>query len=162
MASARLARIAFYLLSAFAMWAGHEAFAESSPLLATFTRPAVFVAARAAPAEGGEAALPRRAHVIIGVTEYHPADDGTPVEVVVKGRVGGGAEREVGRFAVTPDRDFKAAEPSEALRFSLLLPGELTTSAPVAFSVQLVPGDPTAGEARDKGAYLRVGEAEIR
>lgn len=162
MASTRPAPIAFCLLLAFAMWAGHESFAESSSLLATVTSPAMFVAARAAPAGGGEAAFPRRAHVIIGVTEYHPADDGTSVEVVVGGRVGDGAEREVGRFAVTPDRDFKATEPSEALRFSLLLPAELTTGAPIAFRVQLVPGYPTAGQAGDKGAYLRVGETEIR
>jgi hypothetical protein len=162
MASTRPARIVFCLLLAFATWAGHEAFAESSPLLATVTRPAEFVAAPAAPAAGGEAALPRRAHVIIGVTEYHPAGDGTPVEVVVRGRAGDGAEHEVGRFAVTPDRDFKAAEPSEGLRFSLLLPPALTTGAPITFSVQLAPGLPTPGQARDKGAYLRIGEAEIR
>jgi len=161
MASARLARIAFYLLSAFAMWAGHEAFAESSPLLATFTRPAVFVAARAAPAEGGEAALPRRAHVIIGVTEYHPADDGTPVEVVVKGRVGGGAEREVAvrgysrsRFQGRRTVRGSPFQSSFARRTHDQRAGRIQRSAGSRRS--------TAGEARDKGAYLRVGEAEIR
>jgi hypothetical protein len=120
---------------------------------------------------GDEKATPSgRGRLIISVTNYHPTVDGSPVEVVVKGRGGDGVEREVGRFGITPDQEYSAAEPSDALRFSLPLPSELTADEPVTFSVQLVPvsrgkSDQAAresGNERDKGASLRLGKAEIR
>jgi hypothetical protein len=87
-----------------------------------------------------------------------------------RGGGGDGVEREVGRFGITPDQEYSAAEPSDALRFSLPLPSELTADEPVTFSVQLVPvsrgkSDQAAresGNERDKGASLRLGKAEIR
>jgi hypothetical protein len=169
MASTRPGRIVVLLLAFFA-WPSHHTFAENNALLATVNKPAIIVAARTIAAGANEASPSRRARVIVSVSNYHPADDGTPVEVIVSARIGNGAESEVGRFGITPDREFIAAEPSDALRFSLPLPRELTTVEPVTFSVQLAsaypvsPGRPAskAGEGRGKGAYLRVGEVEIR
>ncbi len=129
---------------------------ESDQLLATVNKPAT-VTARVPSSEGATEKLPPRARVIISVTNYRPTDDGTPVEVVVKGRTGDGEEREVGRFGITPDREFNAAEPSAALRFNLALPQELTTKEPVKFSIHLV-----ANKGQGKGAALRVGSIEIR
>jgi hypothetical protein len=170
MASTRQERIVVLCLLALLAWPSHNALAENDALLATISKPAIIVAARAVSPDANAATSFRRPSVIIGVSNYHPADDGTPVEVVVKARIGNGVEREVGRFGVTPDRDFVAAEPSDALRFSLPLPRDLTTSEPVTFSVQLAssyPASPdkpsaSAGDGRGKGAYLRVGEVEIR
>ena len=41
-----------------------------------------------------------------------------------------GAEREIGRFGIFPNAEFKAAEPSKAQRFGLALPKELARGGP--------------------------------
>ena len=151
------------------VWSTSHCLAESDPLQAIVGKPAIITAAP--PQSTGDAKTrPRPARLIISVTNYHPTDDGSPVEVLVKGRIGDGVEREVGRFGITPDQEYSAAEPSDALRFSLPLPSELTADEPVTFSVQLVAvaggkSDPAAresGNEPDKGASLRLGRAEIR
>jgi hypothetical protein len=161
--------IATLAASALAMWA-MDGRADSDALLATVNKPATFTAARVA-----EAAPGRRARLIVSVTNYRPTDDCTPVEAVVTTRTADGKEVEIGRFGVTPDRAFDAPAPSEALRFSFLLPGDLAANQQMKFSVALVPHtevktsgvacNPSrkAGEAQKSPApSLRVGDVEIR
>jgi hypothetical protein len=127
---------------------------EGDHLLATVNKPATITATQRAPLGDAESVSPRR--VIISVTNYHPTDDGSPVEVVVKGHVDNDAGQEVGRFGITPDREF-VADPAGAQRFGFTLPQNLATARSIAFSVHLVPvrGD-------GKGASLRVGDLEVR
>jgi hypothetical protein len=170
MASARAGRISGCCWLALVVWSTSHCLAESDSLQATVGKPAIITAAPPQSTGDAKATLSRQARLIISVTNYHPTDDGSPVEVLVKGRIGDGVEREVGRFGITPDQEYSAAEPSGALRFSLPLPRELTADEPVIFSVQLVPvsrdkSDKAAretGNERDKGASLRLGKAEIR
>src|SRR5215468_7677774 len=82
------------------------ALAETDTMLATVDRPATVTVRRAPVAD--EAARSRRPRVVVSFTDYSPTADCAPVEVVVKGRAGSGAELEVGRFAVTPNSPFKA------------------------------------------------------
>jgi len=96
-------------------------------------------------------------HVIISVTGYHPADDGTPVEMVVTGRAGNGTEQQVGRFGVTPDVAYHVNDAADAMRFSFRIPPALISSEPVEFSVHIVPVRGTGS-----GASLQIGDAEIR
>jgi hypothetical protein len=142
---------------------------ETDAMLATLDKPATITVQRAPVA--GESAAPRRPRVIVSVTNYNPAVDCTPVQVVVKGRIGDGPELEVGRFAITPDRAFDAAAP-EAQRFALPLPSALATDKPVRFTVNLVtaegarpnsacPSNQPNGPRRS-GASLRIGAVEIQ
>jgi hypothetical protein len=130
---------------------GAEA-AEGGQLLATVDMPAIVTAAPA-PASIGTDARPR---VIISVMGFQPPQDGGAVQVVVKAQRDG-TEQEVGRFGITPNVPFKAADPSKAQRFGLQFPKELTSGGPVKLNVYL---RPTRGEG--KGARLEVGHAEIR
>lgn len=157
MANTRSRWIAICCVLAIMLWPNRARPVESDQLMATVNKPATVTAVRALSSDDGTTKLSQHVRVIISVTNYRPTDDGTPVEVVVKGRTGDGEEREVGRFGITPDREFNAAEPSAALRFNLALPRELMTKEPVKFSVHLVP---TKGQG--KGASLRVGDVEIR
>jgi hypothetical protein len=164
--------IAMLCGSALAMWA-MDGRADSDALLATVNKPATFTATRAV--GGAEAAPARRARLIISVTSYRPTDDCTPVEAVVKARTADGREIELGRFGVTPDRAFDAPAPSEALRFSFPLPGDLAANQQVKFSVALVPHTEvkadgvacntsrgTGAPQKSPGPSLRVGDVEIR
>ncbi|MGH6839683.1 MAG: hypothetical protein ACREDT_12990 [Methylocella sp.] len=127
--------------------------AEGDQAIATIDKPAAVTAAPAV--EGIEPAQAQR--VIIKVTGFQPPTEGA-VQVVVKARVDdSGAEREIGRFGIFPNAEFKAAEPSKAQRFGLALPKELARGGPVKLNVYLVP---LRGEG--KGARLELGSAEIR
>jgi hypothetical protein len=145
--------------------AGH---AQNDAMLATVDRAATVTVQRApvSAAPGPQ----RRARVIVSFTNYSPSADCAPVEVVVKGRAGGGPELEVGRFAVTPNGPFNGPEPQSV---GLPLPSQLVTDVPVHFSIQLVPvegGQPnpavcaTGGPPGDRraGASLRISAVEIR
>jgi hypothetical protein len=158
LANARLRGAAAGCLVALALWAVTADAGEGDQLLATVDKPATITATRAASLS--EAASPPSTRVIVSVTHYRPTDDGLPVEVVVNGRPGDGAEREIGRFGITPDREFASADPSTTQRFGFALPGELATAVaagkPVTFSVHLIP---VRGEG--KGASLRVGTVEF-
>lgn len=174
MTTGALRRIAALGVLALAIWP-ISVRAEQDALLATVNRPATLTVA----GHGDETtiasktATTRPSHVIISITGYRPSDDCTPLEIVVKGRIDDGAELEVGRFGITPDRAFDAAEPSKARRFNLPLPSELATRKPVALSVHLVPV--REGKSADVpcatrnaqakpggGPSLRVGGAVIR
>jgi hypothetical protein len=124
-------------------------------MFATVDRPAA-VTAPAAPAAEGIA--PEQAQrVIIKVTGFQPPSEGA-VQVVVKAQMdNAGAEREIGRFGIFPNAEFKAAEPSKAQRFGLALPKELAHGGPVKLNVYLVP---LRGEGT--GARLELGSPEIR
>jgi hypothetical protein len=158
MANARWCGAAVGCLVALAFWAVTANAGEGDQLLATVDKPATITTRRAAAV--GDAASPASSRVIVSVTHYRPTDDGLPVEVVVNGRPGDGAEREIGRFGITPDREFASADPSTTQRFGFALPRELATAIaagrPVTFSVHLVP---VRGEG--KGASLRIGTVEF-
>jgi hypothetical protein len=144
------------------------ALAENDAMLATLDKPATVTVQRAPTA--AESAPSRRPRVIISVTNYSPTADCTPVQVVVKARTDGGAEVEVGRFAITPDQAFDAAA-AEAQRFALPLPAGLAADKPVRLTVHLVPAEggqpnsacpsPPKGSKR-AGASVRIGAVEIQ
>ena len=152
MAKARIMTCAALTL---ALWAVTTASSEGDPVQATVDKPAIVVAK--VPPAAADSRLGSSAHVIISVTHYHPTDDGMPVEVLVTGRIGNGPEREVGRFGITPDFEFKAGDPAAAQRFSLRLPLELMSSEPIELSVHMVP---VRGSGR--GASVEVSDVEIR
>jgi hypothetical protein len=150
-----LVRIVTCAALTLALWSVTTGSSEGDPVQATVDRPATIVAQLSpSPSESRSGSS---AHVIIAVTHYSPTDDGMPVEVVVTGRIGNGPEREVGRFGITPDVEFKVDDPSAAQRFSLRLPRELTSTEPIEFSVQIVP---VRGSGR--GASVQVSDVEIR
>jgi len=159
MPKARRRRAGIACLLAFALWSAAAYAQEGDQLLATVDTPARITATRTASA--GDAAAPARPmRVIVSVTHYRPTEDGSPLEVVVNGRAGDGAEQEIGRFGITPDREFASAEPSTTQRFRFALPRDLAAVAaagkPVTFSVQLVPV-----HGKGKGAFLRLGALEL-
>jgi len=150
------------------------ALAETEQLRATADTPATLTA-RPMPAAADNA--PRKGRLVISVTSYRPADDCTPVEIVVDGHKGDGAMHEIGRFAVTPAADFDAREPAQALRFNLPLPDGLRTAEAIHLTVRLelrkqaTPPAAACGRAkpgalsatdRDKGPYVQIGSAQIR
>ena len=99
------------------------AMAETEHLRATAETPAILTVRpeRGIAADGSS----RKAKLVISVTNYRPADDCTPVEIVVDGSKGDGVVHEIGRFGITPATNFDAPDPSQALRFNLPLPDEL-------------------------------------
>jgi hypothetical protein len=127
--------------------------AEGNQLIATVERPAVVTAA-AAP--GPEDSL-RDQRVVVSVTAFTPSRDGTVQGVVKVQKSEGGAEQEIGRFGMFPNAEFRAADPSQAQRFSFPLPKELARGGPVKVTVQVMP---LRGEGKD--ARLEVGGAEIK
>jgi hypothetical protein len=121
----------------------------------------------------------RKAKLVISVTNYRPADDCTPVEIVVNGSKGDGVVHEIGRFGITPATNFDAPDPSQALRFSLPLPEDLRTTEAIELTVRLLlRNEPppracahardrtrdrvAAGEDPSKGAFVQIGGANIR
>ena len=163
--SAWITRLAVAVLAA---WSSVPlaAQAETDAMLATLDKPATVTVQRA-PAPG-ETAAPRRPRVVISVTNYSPAADCTPVQVVVRGRTEGGGELEIGRFAITPDQAFDAAA-ADAQRFALPLPSGLAADKPVRLSIQLAPAEgarpssacPGNQGARRGGASVRISAVAI-
>jgi hypothetical protein len=131
--------------------------AAETDTLVTVDKPAT-ITATAAPHDDKTAAAPSRpARVIVSISGYQPAADGSPVEVIVKAlNERTGAEQEVGRFGVMP-HGAAGATPPAVQRFGLALPKELTSDQPVKLNVYL---QPSIGEG--KGARLKVEGAEIR
>jgi hypothetical protein len=128
--------------------------AQDSRPVATVAGPAVITATAAPMADQGVASQSPR--VIISVTAFRPPHDGA-VQAVVKVQNGDRTEREIGRFGIFPNAEFKAADPSKAQRFGLPLPKELASGGAVKLNVYLVP---LKGEG--SGAHLEIGGAEIR
>jgi hypothetical protein len=152
---ARWIAVCCFLSLAFVPSAGSSQ--ENDQLLATASKPATIIAKPVA-SPGNVAAAPSRSpRVVVSVTHYRPTEDGSPLDVVVTARAGNGAEQEIGRFGITPDREFAVADPSAAQRFGFALPRSLMDATSVVFNVRLVParGD-------GKGASLRIGGVEIR
>jgi hypothetical protein len=156
MAKARTHRTALGCLLAVVLSSAPAPLAQGDSMLATVGNPATITATRSVSADEAPA---QRRRVIVSVTGYHPSDDGSPVEVVVYGRAGD-TEREVGRFGITPDREFTAADPAHAQRFRLTLPLNLATDLGsgnrLTFTVHVVPV-----RGGGKGASLRVGSIEF-
>ncbi|WP_439360162.1 hypothetical protein ACNJYC_07950 [Bradyrhizobium sp. DASA03007] len=155
MANTRMRRIASVCTLVLSFWCSTSHAQENDPLLATVDKPAVITATRRA-----STATIGRSEVIVGISRYHPSADGSPIEVVVDGRVEGGPDREIGRFGVTPDREFVADDPSDAQRFRFALPPDFAARAgagkALTFIVRLV-----AVRGSGKGASLRVGDVEL-
>ena len=129
--------------------------AEGDLLLATPEVPAIVTASRSV---GTEAAEPRRApRVIVGITSYQPAHKGAPIRIVVKARDKEGAEREIGRFGITPNTAFKASDPSRARRFGLPLPPGFSSNEPLKLNIYV-----EAANGAGTGAQVEIGGAEIR
>lgn len=129
--------------------------AEDSQLIATVERPAVVTAAAVPGPDAGMADQPAR--LVVSVTAFTPSRDGTVQGVVKVQKSEGGAEQEIGRFGMFPNAEFRAADPSQAQRFSFPLPKELARGGPVKLTVQVVP---LRGEGKD--ARLEIGGAEIK
>jgi len=128
--------------------------AEGDRLLATPEVPALVTASRSV---GTEAVEPRRApRVIVGVTSYQPARDGAAIRIIVKARDKEGAEREIGRFGITPNTPFKASDPSRARRFGLPLPPGFSTEL-LKLNIYIEPVSGTG-----TGAQVEIGGAEVR
>jgi hypothetical protein len=128
--------------------------AQDSPPVATVAGPAVITATAAPVADQGVASQSPR--VIISVTAFRPPHDGA-VQAVVKVQNGDRTEREIGRFGIFPNAEFKAADPSKAQHFGLPLPKELASGGAVNLNVYLVPF-----KGNGSGALLEIGGAEIR
>ena len=118
MANAGPRRTAVGCLLLLAFWTAAARAGEGDQLLATVDQPARITATRAVSL--GDASPTGSSRVIVSVTHYRPTDDGLPIEAVVTARPGDGAEREIGRFGVTPDREFASADPSTAQHFRFL------------------------------------------
>lgn len=130
--------------------------AEGDPLIATVGKPAIVTAASAKPQADAVAADKPPPRVVVHVTGYQPAQEGS-VRGVVKVQKADGTEQEIGTFGVFPDRVFKA-ETSRARVFSFPLPKELAAD-PVKLKIEVVP-DKARGTG--EGAQLEIGHAEIQ
>ena len=128
---------------------------EGSQLIATVDRPALVTAAAAPGPELGPADQPAR--VIISVMAFTPPRDGAVQGVVRTQKNEAGTEQEIGRFGMFPNAEFRAADPSQAQRFSFPIPRELARGRVVKLEVRIVP---LRGDGKD--ARLEIGSAEIR
>ncbi|MFL6834723.1 MAG: hypothetical protein ACJ8F0_19250 [Xanthobacteraceae bacterium] len=129
------------------------AVAEDNQLIATVERPAIVTAA-VAPSPG--ASLADR-QVVVSVVAYKPSRDGAVQGVVKVQKNEGGTEQEIGRFGIFPNAEFRAADPSQARRYSFPLPTEVARGSPIKLKVEVVP---VRGEGKD--AQLEIGSAEIK
>jgi hypothetical protein len=127
--------------------------AEGSQLIATVERPATVTAA-AAPELG---LSPAGQQVVVSVMGYKPARAGAVQGVVKAQSSRGGTEQEIGRFGIFPDAEFRAADPSQARRFTFQLPSDLARGGPVRLKIEVAP---IRGDGQD--AQLEIGSAEIR
>jgi hypothetical protein len=145
----------FGLGSALAILAGTAALsAEGEPLIATVGNPAILTALPSNAPEGLTGA--RQARVVVHVTAYQPAQQGS-VRGVVKVQQADGTEKEIGTFGVFPDTAFKA-DASRPRTFSFPLPRELAAE-PVKLKVEVVPDKERS---TGQGARLEIGRAEIQ
>ena len=128
--------------------------AEGDQLRATIDRPAVLTAPARAPESAAADQSAQGQRVVVYVTGFQPANEGS-VQAVVKAQKPDGTEQEIGRFGIFPQAEFKSDQ-SGAQRYSFPLPKELA-GGPVKLEVDLVP---TRG--KGEGAHLEVGRAEIQ
>jgi hypothetical protein len=129
--------------------------AEGESLIAAVGKPAIVTATPSKAPESLTAAK-QAPRVVVHITGYQPAQQGS-VRGVVKVQKPDGTEQEIGTFGVFPDTAFKA-ETSRARAFSFPLPKELAAD-PVKLKVEIVP-DKERGTG--EGAQLEVGHAEIQ
>jgi len=128
--------------------------AEGDQLLATLEKPAVLTAARSGVLESTNRGNPA---VYVQVTGYRAPPGGGSILIDVKAEQPGGVERDVGKFGLSLDRPFTAADKSRAQTFRLPLPRDLAASEPLRLKVYVVP---SRGDARE--ARVEIGKAEIR
>src|SRR5262245_26739090 len=82
------------------------AVAEDDQLLATIDKPAVVTLEPAAGSKSGVADASGR--VVLKIVGFRPAQDGSAVQAIVKVQRADGSEKEVHRFTVFPQAEFKA------------------------------------------------------
>ena len=124
---------------------------QDNPLRVTIEKPAtVTVAARTATADQSAQ------RVVVHVTGFRPSKDGN-VQIIVKAQMPDGTEREIGRFGLYSQAEFKT-DLAGAQRYSVPLPRELAGGKRVKLTISLA--RPTAGTG--EGAELDVGRAEIQ
>jgi hypothetical protein len=131
--------------------------AENDPSIAAVGKPATITARTASPDETAAALSKRSTRLVVSVSDFQPAADGSAVQVVVRAlNERTGAEQEVGRFGVMP---YGAAgmAPPQVQRFGLALPEDLSADHSIRLNVYL---EPSIGNG--KGARLKVDGAEIR
>jgi hypothetical protein len=127
--------------------------AEGEQLLATIDKPAFVTVG---PAVGPESrAADSSGRVVLKVTGFKPAQDGSAVQAVVKVQKANGTEQEVHRFTVFPQAEFKADGSSKPRMFGFSLPKELASGEPIKLKVELVPL-----RGQGKGASLELGSAD--
>src|SRR6516164_8447550 len=105
--------IMFILVACFS-----HASAEGDPLVATVDQPVVVSAIEAAaPRPAGESP-----HVVLSVIGYRPPEDGAVQGIVKVINSESKTVQEIGRFGISPDVEFRVADPSRAPRFYFPLP----------------------------------------
>ena len=128
--------------------------AEGDQVLATPEKPAVVTVARSAALDRASG---RNAAVYVQVAAYQPPRDGGSIVIVVKAEVPGGAERDIGRFGLSLNKPFSAAEVPHGQTFRLALPRDLPGTEPLRLKIYVVQ---SRGETA--GARVEIGKAEIR
>ena len=127
--------------------------AECNPLSATIDRPALIAIAPPESHESNATGLFSR--IVLVVTCYQPAQDGSAVQAVVNVKIADGTEQEVFRFAIYPDTAFRTSDSASSQSFGFSLPDDLLDKSSVHLVVRLMP---LRGEG--KGASMEIGEAK--
>lgn len=127
--------------------------AQESDMRATVDKPATVPISNRTN-ENGRLTAGERPRLVLTIIGFEPSPDG-PVEIVVNVRCGG-ADREIGRFAIYPYVAFSASDPSRVQRFGFNLPNDLACDRPRSAMVHLVPG---SGDG--KGASILIGRASL-
>jgi hypothetical protein len=128
--------------------------AEGDQVLATPDKPAVVTAGRTATLEGAPGRSPA---IYVHVAAYQPPSGGGSVLIAVKAEQPGKGERDIGKFGLSLNKPFSAADAPRGQTFRLPLPRDLAGSESLRLKVYVVP---SRGEAA--GARVEIGKAEIR
>ncbi len=140
--------------------------AADGDMMATIEKPAVLTVPVPASARADQ-----QRQLILDVTEFQPpvcpADEVCAVQAVVKAATNssGGPPQEIGRFSITPNAQFRVANPLDAQRFGFVLPANLARGGPLKIYVYLVSSGPETAQANNVNALadarLKLGGAEI-
>jgi hypothetical protein len=144
----RVTAACFSVALIFATWGAIAA--GGGELLATIDKPAIVTVALAE-----SEARNQSGRLVLKVSGFKPAQDGSAVQAVVKVEKADGTEQEVHRFTVFPQTEFKASNPSKFLKFGFSLPKELAIGGSVRLKVELVPL-----RGKGNGASLEVAGVE--
>lgn len=142
--------LAIGLLTAIAMgpWV-----TRAASVTARIDRPAILIASPAPDCRPGG-----NRQLVVSVIAYEAPDKAGAVLFVVSARTSSaGMERELGRFSIFPDVDFKATAPDQAMHFGFPLPPDLATCQHIEVKVR-IDAQPGTG----KRGSIMISTAEIR